>query len=47
MLKRFIAIGALSAMVATILGAFAAHRLHTQFSAYQMHIFHKAQYVER
>ncbi|HHF7374186.1 DUF423 domain-containing protein [Legionella bozemanae] len=37
--KRFIAIGALSAMVATILGAFAAHHLNTQVSASQMHIF--------
>ncbi|KTD42242.1 DUF423 domain-containing protein [Legionella parisiensis] len=38
-LKRFIAIGALSTMVATILGAFAAHSLNTQLSVYQMHIF--------
>ncbi|WP_454783257.1 DUF423 domain-containing protein [Legionella sp. WA2022007384] len=39
MFKRFIAIGALSAMFATILGAFAAHGLKAQFSEYQMHIF--------
>nr|WP_082647082.1 DUF423 domain-containing protein [Fluoribacter gormanii] len=39
MFKHFIAIGALSAMVATILGAFAAHGLKAQLSDYQMHIF--------
>ena len=39
MFKRYIAIGALSAMVATILGAFAAHGLKAQFSEYQLHIF--------
>ncbi|QMT59835.1 DUF423 domain-containing protein [Legionella sp. PC997] len=39
MFKRFIAIGASSAMVATILGSFAAHHLKTQFSEYQMHLF--------
>lgn len=39
MFKRFILIGAFSAMTATILGAFAAHGLKTQFSDYQMQIF--------
>ena len=37
--KRFIAIGALSAMIATMLGAFAAHSLKSQFSDLQMEIF--------
>ncbi|KTD53656.1 hypothetical protein Lsan_4066 [Legionella santicrucis] len=37
--KRFMVIGALSAMFATIFGAFAAHALKTQLSAYQIHVF--------
>lgn len=37
--KRFMVIGALSAMFATIFGAFAAHSLKAEFDAYQMHIF--------
>lgn len=37
--KRFMVIGALSAMCATFFGAFAAHVLKSQFSPYQMHIF--------
>ncbi|WP_115709749.1 DUF423 domain-containing protein [Legionella sainthelensi] len=39
MAKHFMVIGALSAMFATIFGAFAAHALKTEFSAYQMGIF--------
>ncbi|STX29296.1 Protein of uncharacterised function (DUF423) [Legionella beliardensis] len=37
--KFFMLIGSFSAMTATILGAFAAHALKTQFSDYQMQIF--------
>lgn len=37
--KRFMLMGTFSAMIATILGAFAAHALKSQFSDYQMHIF--------
>ncbi|KTC79825.1 DUF423 domain-containing protein [Legionella cherrii] len=37
--KRFITLGALLAMVATILGAFAAHVLKTRFSDLQMDVF--------
>lgn len=37
--KWFMLIGIFYAMTATILGAFAAHALRTQFSDYQMHIF--------
>ncbi|MGL5743136.1 MAG: DUF423 domain-containing protein [Legionella sp.] len=39
MFKCFMLIGVVSAMIATILGAFAAHALKTQFSSYQMQIF--------
>ncbi|WP_419421386.1 DUF423 domain-containing protein (plasmid) [Legionella sp. D16C41] len=39
MFKIFMLIGALSAMTALILGAFAAHVLKTKFSGYQMQIF--------
>ncbi len=38
-MKRFTSLGALSAMIATLLGAFAAHGLKPQFSEYQMHVF--------
>lgn len=37
--KRFIIIAALSAMISTLLGAFAAHSLNHFFSDYQMRIF--------
>lgn len=37
--KHFISIAALSAMLATILGAFAAHLLKGQISEYRMNIF--------
>ncbi|MCW8400000.1 DUF423 domain-containing protein [Legionella sp. PATHC038] len=37
--KRFITFGALLAMIATILGAFAAHGLKTQLSDAQMDVF--------
>ncbi|KTD64297.1 DUF423 domain-containing protein [Legionella spiritensis] len=39
MSRRFIAIGALSAMIATILGAFAAHALQEKLTKYQIHVF--------
>ncbi len=37
--KRFMIMASFSAMIATILGAFAAHGLKAQFSSYQLDVF--------
>ncbi len=45
-IKRFIAAGAILAMLATILGAFATHGLQGKFSAEQMKIFQTGIYYQ-
>ncbi|KTC85616.1 MULTISPECIES: DUF423 domain-containing protein [Legionella] len=44
--RRFIAIAALSAMIATMMGAFAAHGLKAQFSESQMSVFQTAVFYQ-